>query len=176
MDPFVGLVVAVATVVGTIGGLILQYRGNQHFAEQNRIMIEQGGSAAPKAKIYRPPYWPLISMGAMVLLCWGAALYNHKENDWAARPLRRVEHQYFKNQSVELDGKEFIDTTFDNVSFVYHGTEPTRLNAIKIVNVKPGEQAGALISDNPTVITTLNIVSALDKVAGCQTHLNKAPD
>ena len=38
MELFLAIVEAITTVAGTVGGLSLQYRGNQHFEEQNRIM------------------------------------------------------------------------------------------------------------------------------------------
>jgi hypothetical protein len=71
VELFLGIIVAIATVIGAVGGLILQHRANQHFADQNRIMIEQAGGKVPQGRIYRPPYWPLIAMGVMVLLMLG---------------------------------------------------------------------------------------------------------
>jgi hypothetical protein len=180
VELFLGIVVAIATVVGTVGSLILTHRGNQHFAEQNRIMIEQAGGAVPRGRIYKPPYWPLIAMMLMVILCWGAAVYDYTARNgdvanWDTSHLKRIEHQYYKNQTVTLDGKEFIDTTFDNVTFMYHGKEPTKLNGIHIV-VKPGEIAGTLGSDNPVINETLNIVTAINQAAGCEARMTVAPE
>lgn len=39
-------------------------------------------------------------------------------------PLERVRGRYFSNQQVPLDGYEYTDCTFDNVSFIYDGITP----------------------------------------------------
>lgn len=65
------LATLVVTILGTIGGLYLSYRGNQHFANQNKIMVSQGGGQMSEQ--YRPPKWPILTMVALVLLVWLAA-------------------------------------------------------------------------------------------------------
>src|ERR1044071_8361519 len=149
---------AIATVIGTVGGLWLQHQGNKHFAEQNRIMIEQAGAAKPQPRAFKPPYWPLIAMGGMVVLCWGAALYDRigrPENesiDWVHYPLNQIEGKHFENQTVDLDGNEYRDVTFENVTFKYEGKAPTRFSDVKIVTVQPGKLAGRIASNNPVVM------------------------
>jgi hypothetical protein len=180
VELFLALVVAIATVVGTIGSLILTHRGNKHFEEQNRIMIEQGGGKAPQAKAYKPPSWPLIAMLGMVLLCWGAAAYDYigryggsdsSTTGWKDYPFKRIEHQHYHNETVTLDGNEYIDVTFENVTFMYQGKAPTRFDGIHIVLVKPGELAGRLGSDNPAVVQTLAIATAIDAAGGCNAKM-----
>ena len=188
MELFLLALTALATVVGTAGGLLLQHRGNKHFEEQNRIMIEQGGGldrANPPARTYKPPRWPLLAMVLMVLLCWGAAIYDYLERhseaekslnaSWQGYPLKRVEHQHFKNETVTLDGNEYIDVTFDNVTFMYNGKAPTRLNGVHFVLVSPGELAGKISSDNPVVVQTLKIAAAIDAAGGCNATVTIQP-
>jgi hypothetical protein len=38
--------------------------------------------------------------------------------------LEQVFARTYHNQAVQLDGKEFVDCTFDNVTFFYHGDAP----------------------------------------------------
>ena len=180
MELLLEVIIAIATVLGSVGGLFLQHRGNKHFEEQNRIMIEQGGGQTPQVHTYKPPRWPLIAMAVMVLLCWGAAFYclekrsgaeNSLNDAWFNYPLKRVEHQRFVNETVTLDGNEYVDVTFENVTFMYNGKAPTRLNGVQFVPVKPGDLAGRLGSDNPVVSQTLKLVTALDTAAGCPSTL-----
>jgi hypothetical protein len=173
-----GILVGIATIVGVVATIVQQRQGNAHLAEQNRIMREQSGlaeQARSEFVPYKPPRWPLIVMAVMVILCWGAAVYGylHSRNvavpvaNWDSYPLKRVEHRHFQNETVALDGNEYIDVTFENVSFMYHGKAPTRLNGIGFVLVKPGELAGAISTDNPEVAQTLSIVTAVNAAGGC---------
>jgi hypothetical protein len=186
VELFLLALTAIATVVGTVGGLFLQHRGNKHFEEQNRIMIEQGGGSATQAHIYKPPRWPFIAMALMVLLCWGGAIYDQFQRrsggqqslpaSWNSYPLKRVEHQRFKNQTVKLDDNEYIDVIFENVTFVYNGKAPTRLNGVQFAPVKPGELAGRIGSDNPVVVQTLQLAAAIDAAGGCNATVTPGAD
>jgi hypothetical protein len=46
--------------------------------------------------------------------------------DWD-KPLTSVFRQNFKNETVELDGKNFVECTFENVTFLYQGTRPLQM-------------------------------------------------
>jgi hypothetical protein len=48
------------------------------------------------------------------------------------RPLIQVWQKEFKNQTVTLDGYEYVECSFENVTFQYEGTGPTRLTLSKI--------------------------------------------
>jgi hypothetical protein len=80
----------------------------------------------------------------------GAADSTTKPPNWDA-PLRRVYGQTFKNQTIELDGREFVKSTFEHVTFVYNGTAPTRL----IDNTSTDHQ---LQSSNPVVLQTMDLM------------------
>jgi len=41
-----------------------------------------------------------------------------------SKPKIRVESMYYENQPVRLDGCEFVDCCFSNVTFIYDGREP----------------------------------------------------
>ena len=172
------IVVGVGTFVGTLGGLYLQHRGNQHFKEQNRIMLEQGGgSAATETRTYKPPAWPMLVMFGMVFACWGAAFYNHYQNGkedfkkqseiWDKYTYKPIRNGHYANETVQLDGYEYIGATFDRVTLWYNGTAPTRLTEVHLVNGKPGEANIMLGSSNPVVKQTLMLSNMLGKAAGC---------
>jgi len=120
VDTFLLAVTALATVIGTAGGLILQHKGNKHFEEQNRIMIEQGRGKgkATQAQVYKPPRWPLVAMAVMVMLCWGAAIYGYfarqsnvsPQLNWESYQLKEIAHLRFSNETVHQDGYQYIDT------------------------------------------------------------------
>jgi hypothetical protein len=65
-------------------------------------------------------------------------------------PLKRVYGQTFKNQAIELDGREFVESTFEHVTFVYNGTAPTRLIQNKSTD-------HSLQSSNPVVKQTMEL-------------------
>jgi hypothetical protein len=184
MELFLGIVVAIATLIGAVGGLILQHQGNKHFEEQNRIMIEQGGGKTSQVKVYKPPYWPLITMAVLVLLCWGSAVYDHhlrkvepKPVDWAHYEFKRIEHQQFVNETVTLDGNEFVDVSFENVTFMYHGTAPMNFISTTFVPATTGKLQARLGSDNPVVMQTLMIANAMQHAGGCPNgSVVSAPD
>jgi hypothetical protein len=53
-------------------GLYLQHVNNRHFATQNRIMVEQGGTAMPTSPLaaQRPPRWPIVVMLVALVCAW----------------------------------------------------------------------------------------------------------
>jgi hypothetical protein len=77
--------------------------------------------------------------------------------DWD-KPLTSVFRQNFKNETVELDGKNFVECSFENVTFLYQGTRP-----FQMINCKRISAERFLVSvrtDNPIVFTALSIMSA----------------
>ncbi|HXX23082.1 MAG TPA: hypothetical protein VEO19_08025 [Terriglobia bacterium] len=189
METFLLAVTALATVVGTIGGLILQHRANQHFSEQNRIMIEQAGKEPSKSelKAYKPPKWPLLVMGLMVLGIWIAVIFDYYDRHhappattqvprWDNYKLKQRAHIKYFNETVELDGYEYLDTTFENVTFMYEGTAPTRLTDVHFTHLKTGETTGRIGSHNPLVKQTLLVMQMLTEVSGCKSAIFVRPE
>lgn len=73
-----------------------------------------------------------------------------KPVNWDA-PLKRVYRQTFKNQTIELDGREFVESTFEHVTFAYNGTAPTRLIDNKSTDHR-------LQSSNPVVLQVMDLM------------------
>lgn len=174
MELFVAIVVAVATVIGTIGGLWLTHIGNMHFQEQNRILIAQheGKSGRPEnaPSPYRPPKWPFVTVAILMLMTWSAAGYDYYDrhhSTWNESKLERVYNRTFTNETVELDNKYFINPTFDNVTFAYNGLGPFGWDKAtwKTHDSKLYVQTE---SRNPVVNNTSQLLVAIAQASGCQ--------
>jgi hypothetical protein len=76
-------------------------------------------------------------------------------------PLEPVVNKEFRNQEVELDGKNFVDCRFINVTFRYNGTMPIQFSNCTL---PVGEYI--LQADNPVVMVTHELVDALRTAAG----------
>src|SRR5262245_21730888 len=75
-------------------------------------------------------------------------------------PLTQIQSRTFKNETVQIDGNEFIECTFYNVTFKFDGQAPFRFtNDHFHLPLKIG-----ISSDNPIVKSTMELVSALQKV------------
>jgi hypothetical protein len=78
-------------------------------------------------------------------------------------PLEPVVNKEFRNETVELDGKNFVDCRFVNVTFRYNGTMPTQFSNCTM----PGAGREYILqTDNPLVLTTHELVNALRTSAG----------
>ena len=92
--------------------------------QQNRILARQSPPVPERPKMRR--YWPLLSMIGMMVVTIGVAgadiYYQHRSPaavDWSIYPLHEISDYPFSNETVELDGRKFINCTFDNVTFKY---------------------------------------------------------
>jgi hypothetical protein len=73
----------------------------------------------------------------MVVLLFGSIVFSligwyrleHRSNTEFVSPeiTQRIRSRVFRNQEVPLDGVEYSNCTFENVTFVYGGTGPTGL-------------------------------------------------
>jgi hypothetical protein len=78
--------------------------------------------------------------------------------DWV-KPLTPVINKKYKNETVELDGKEFQHCEFQDVTFLWNGTRQTRFVNCKRTG-KPGQYS--FQSYNPLVFGTLQIANTLE--------------
>ena len=79
--------------------------------------------------------------------------------------LKQIYHQPFKNETVDLDGFDYVDCTFDNVTFRYNGTAPSRMTDSHFINMKEGSVI-RVESKNPIVKNTIVIMATIFSVAG----------
>src|ERR1700757_2316363 len=83
--------------------------------------------------------------------------------------LERVPSRIFRNETVVLDGKYFLQPTFDHVSFIYNGTAGVAMdNAHFSLSGSSDETAFTVGSQNNAVKTTLQIESLLFAASGCK--------
>lgn len=108
--------------------------------EQNKALEERLKSAEAHTKKgtseSTPPSFPL-----------------KPEPAWDA-PLEKRFRFHYKNETVDVDGFEFIECTFENVTFRYQGRRPFRFHKTKGDSKK-------LTTDNPVVGTTVILLTAI---------------
>ena len=75
-------------------------------------------------------------------------------------PLKQIREKTFKNETVQLDGNEFINCTFDNVIFEFDGQAPFRFTDAHFEN----NSKYGLRSNNPVIKSTLEIMTAFIKL------------
>jgi hypothetical protein len=75
-------------------------------------------------------------------------------------PLKQIQSRTFKNETVQIDGNEFIDCTFDNVIFKFDGQAPFRFTNDHF-HLPSKFSIG---SDNPVAKAAIELVSAFQKV------------
>jgi len=112
-------------------GLYLCWRGNKHFERQNQIMEREGRQVLPSSRTrsWTKRYWPLIAMAILFVAncsvtAWDTYDRRIKNNasDVSQLPSERIEDRAFENENVLLDGHDFIQCSFENVTFVENGT------------------------------------------------------
>lgn len=183
MDTFLLASTLVSTIVLGGLGLWLQHRGNQHFSEQNRIMIEQMGASRrsktdkDKMLAYKPPRWPMIVMAVMVVVVWTAVAVNYlyvrrpfdPNKAWDDKaPLKQIYHRTFMDETVPLDGYYYHDCVFDNVTLEYEGKGGVGLDNIHFV-LHNGRLLVRVASKDKVVTQAFKLNTMLDQVAGCGT-------
>jgi hypothetical protein len=71
-------------------------------------------------------------------------------------PLRQIQTKTFRNETVQIDGNEFIDCTFDNVTFQFDGTAPFRFTNDHF----QGHSKYSITSNNPVIKSTIELMGA----------------
>jgi hypothetical protein len=106
-------------------------------------------------------YWPTALM-LLALLMTAYDVYDRHATphfDRAAK-LELVTDKAFRNERVNIDGKEFRNCTFDDVSLVYNGHAP-------VMMVGDTFRSTLMITtDDPSVGSTIGILSALGFMPG----------
>jgi len=76
--------------------------------------------------------------------------------------LKQIQAKTFRNETVLLDGNEFINCTFDNTVLKFDGQAPFRLTNNKFVS------KFSVASENPVVKSTLELMGAFLKAEAAQ--------
>jgi hypothetical protein len=150
---WIAVIAAIATVIQTIYVVLSYYR--------ERVMQPQNNLI---------PKHPHRNLVLLVVLAWVAVGFDYYDRhfstpQWTSHPLIQVRDRTFGAQTVPLDGYEYVNCDFDDVSFEFQGKAPSRLTDSRI-HLSQGKNRVTLRSQNPIVTHTLTIVSALNKAMG----------
>lgn len=132
-------------------GLILGYRNQQLGVTGSGV---QGPTQSSPNSLQ-----VLILIGACSLLL-GVAVGSQlppsfseaNEETWYKKPRDTVKNRVFRNTEVIMDGKSFVDCTFENVTFQYNGTAPVDMIGNKIIGTR------VISSKNPGIQMTVKIL------------------
>jgi hypothetical protein len=148
-------------VIGFIvASFTLYYTAASYYEQGSGQSVHVGGAAMT------PPVWVIcLGLIGMALLVTGWVMITTRKSGVSYdEKIKQIWNQSFKNETVLLDGIEYIRCTFDGVTFRYEGKGPTRLTDCNLVR-KPGGQV-SLLSNNPAIKQTFFIMSALNPVRG----------
>jgi hypothetical protein len=87
-------------------------------------------------------------------------------------PFKQIRQATFKDQTVPLDGNEYVDCTFNNVMFKFDGQAPFRLTNDHFEN----HSKLGITSDNPAVSSAIQLMTALVGLESHQTQQNGSED
>jgi hypothetical protein len=96
----------------------------------------------------------------------GQAEEKRATRGWEKYPLTIVRDRMFQGETVVLDGREFINCKFDDVTFEYNGTAPTRLTKSYIARRGDGVRMVQFRSSNPIVKQTQGLLAMLHIAQG----------
>lgn len=126
----------------------LLWEQNQIFRRQNEIFAGQAeGQNVPsdlRPRSFRR-YWPLIAMAVLAFLTWSAIGYDYydrrtsasflmKPAEWDNYPSKEIKGQHFSHETVVLDGNNFTDCYFDQVTMSYEGLLPFKFTGTSHFN------------------------------------------
>lgn len=99
-----------------------------------------------------------LGLAFLALGCGLATLYHYHYKTYSYNrnaTLKLVTDRSFRSEKVLIDGKEFRNCTFDNVTIVYNGTAPVRM----IGNSFSGDLI--MTTDNPAIGSAEGVLSGL---------------
>jgi hypothetical protein len=79
--------------------------------------------------------------------------------DWKQIRYEQIANKAFLNTEVPLDGKRYIDCTFEHCTFIYEGMAPSEIiGDCKLIRRYPDEVNFILKSSNPVVIAAWQLL------------------
>ena len=136
--------------VQTAAAIYLAWQQNRIFSRQNEIIAAQSKRTAMQSNIPCTAqvrrYWPTLIMLIMIAAT-AYDIYDRHHQVFGynpnfawddKKPLERVYQGKFTNETVLLDGKNFINPSFENVTLAYNGTggfiveQPTKFVNVQI--------------------------------------------
>jgi hypothetical protein len=88
---------------------------------------------------------------------------------WKPVPIETLSATFnvtYKNETVELDSRRFVNVSFEDATLVYRGKGPVVFDNVHFI-MRGGKLGTRLNSNNPVVNAALGIEGALLNAAGC---------
>jgi hypothetical protein len=132
--------------------------------------IESQGIPAPPPSQWRGwlrKYREISVMAVLVVLVWIPFVVGHwppetfKEmrQKWLAYEYKEVWNQTFINVGVPLDGYHYRESVFENVTFIYNGTAPVKLDNCRL------RGRAKLESGFPPIVMTFIVQNQLKRLS-----------
>jgi hypothetical protein len=125
-------------------------------------VVRRGGKAGFWAwRDVAPSQWAFVVLCAIGIVSFGLNIA--RQAGWlgatefnynATQKLEAVVSAAYDNQTVVLDGRDFENCTFDNVTFIYKGTAPFVMTDPHFVN------GGTIVIGSPNPVVNLTIALA----------------
>ena len=106
----------------------------------------------------------LVMFATMILVAraFGWIGTNPKKRVWE---FQQILQRTYENETIQLDGREFVDCVFDNITFRYQGTAPFKFTNVRFVK----DTKFYVASSNPIIkplISFYGTVGPLAKFGG----------
>ena len=135
------------------------------------------GQGKPAGIFISKQRWALtIGLTAVSLLFGAIGAFREREPWDDNAKLEMIYNASYKNQTVVLDGRHFVNPTFDDVTMVYSGTGGVFLENPKYV-LHDGKMRTRIASRNKVVAMTLRIHAGLLAASGLEVEqMDLGPD
>jgi hypothetical protein len=81
-------------------------------------------------------------------------------------PLKSVFKEHYKDRTMKIDGKEFIECTFENVTLIYDGTRPARITNCKRTPNVTIETGNPIINNTVEILAAFGLTNKPDRALG----------
>lgn len=128
MSDIVILVSAIITAIAgimSIAGVNLRSFGKSPMPTESQELTSQAGGKR------RTRLWTALGFSILSILLFGVDIYQRSNPKFEYKETAKfdlVSHRHFINETVSLDGYEYSDCTFTNVTFQYNGTTAIRFH------------------------------------------------
>ena len=157
--------------------LYLLWQGNRIFAQQGPAVppVDWQGKLQSAAR-----YWPMAAMAILAVAIWIQPYFvpswarpsisdAELAEEWKTYHYQEIWNRTFSNETVPLDGIAYNKCTFDNVTFVYKGTAPTRFDDCHFT------RDISLRSPNPSIEMMVVLLTSIQKTMGTPPTITVEP-
>jgi hypothetical protein len=125
---------------------------------------------------------PYEVMGLLLVLTWAGVGFDYVDRHfgsqasrlsfdaWDHYAFKQIRGETFKDMTLQIDGREYIDCYFENVSFFYQGNAPVRFTNCHY----PKGTTFSFVSKNNAINQELINLSAFGAICGSRRDANEA--